>query len=648
MLTVEQAIERFKEVRKAYDTQRRVMEAYWTLAILYDQGKQWGYTTSEYGTLVTKRLRNIIDPQRDDVRVTFNKIHENVNRLCAAMRPHQLASRCKPATGGTRDITIAETCNRLLERWAQFSGALDVLREKELPRTVLGTAIIRRTLNQKASTKDGLRNYNIGWSLVYPWEIVRDPAATSARPDRDEDIIAHEKPRSVEWVKRTYGEDVETTSTVGQLYEFQSQIFNASGLGTQGQLEQSAAKGVMVSECYFQDADEPNDWPWMLTCYSDPKQDKEKFTPLFFGKSPFHGLPLHFFTYDQGICAPWGRGMPHLVMGAQDIINLSWTWLLRVMQAGAGKWAFEEGTIEQPSRMLNNRIDQPIIWKRNPTYPSVSTAPTRIAGPQIPPALTESLGMAPAWMQDALNLADVQRGVSSRRGESGSALQIKLDAAGMPIEDLRRSDELVLQDLLYATLVDVTSPGIMRMDTARAMAGRAVSDESLLELMRGNVSESVSAVQVLPATLRPKTPSESRETLVSLATAQIISPEQAQWEMEKHGTTVNSLLSANRHKQMTEIEMLRNGQEAPVSMPDHHGYHILAIDEFVGSTEWHLLSPEIQDAILQHYADHQQANMVKQAQAQGEQIQRASPSGEAVEAATQSQAGAMTPAISVS
>jgi len=630
-MNVQEAIERLKETRDAYRPMRRTMDTLWTLAIAYDASKQWAWSATESGRNVIKHLHTKVDPREENVRVVMNIIHDKCISTNAALSPQRIASHCEAASGMAGDQIAADSGNKLLTRWLHQTSGLSLLREKDPIRSVLGTAIVRRTMRglptgrnirvgKGKDEKDvAIRNFRYGWAHVYPWEVIRDPGATTTAWARDEEIFIHEKPRSVQWVERELGKkldgDDSVESTMGSLLDYQQQLHNAAGIGQDAGGAQSKTKAVLVYEAYFkmpdenrEQDDENRDWNYMLQAWCDPSKDREKLHPIYFGPNPFYGLPFHGFFYDTYVQAPWGIGIPHLGMAAQDMANLAWTWLLRIQQQGAGKWLVYEGSVKQPHVALNSQINKPILWTMSGTGINTPLEPKRTAPPQISASTNEIIAAAPNWADRALSLSPVQRGITSARGESGAAIEQKLAQAGAPLDRLRKNDQLTYQEMLYATLVDLTNPKRLRLDLAKQMLGPDVPQEHVMALLRRPMSKAVTSVKVHGTTMNPKTPGEIEENIVSLVTAQVLEPQTAQWQMIEAGVDVNNSMADARRKQMSEIQQIIAGQNVKPSIGEGHNYHIYVIQRFIDSTRWSAIPEEAQQGILSHWAAHQVAN----------------------------------------
>lgn len=587
--------------------------------MVYDQGPQWGYISPQSGSLSVNHLRTIIDPQRSDVRVAINQIHSTVKQFESRLSPQRIDAYLRPRTGSVEDATVAQVGGKLLERTLTDIDALSVMREMNPTRLVLGTGIVRRTMKQVGQviqTPDGapIRNLKVGWANCYPFEIIRDPASTTMRPERDEIDFAQEKPRTTHWIKRNFGIEVTTDSTLGLMLDYQRQIKAATGMSPYGAALDSKLKAVLVYEAYFQDEDDPGDWPWMLFGYSDPKAQGQEIIPLWYGKNPFFGLPYTFFAYDQPVNSPWGAGIPHFQREGQDVFNLALTWMMRVMREGAGRWRYLKGTVENPSKQFTNRIDVPLEWTWAKTYPQNTPAPERTAPPQLPPTANVMLANAPSWIQNAVNFSDVQRGApGSKRGEAAAAYEIRLKQADSPIENIRVNDEMALSRLLFGTWVDIASPDKLRLDQARDILGPDMPDEHIRMLLRRPPTEPISEVVVKPTTMRPMTPAETKQDFTGLASSRVIEPVDAQWEMLLQGNVnTNTLMYQSYWKQMSEIQSMKSGRPAQPTVLDEHDFHMKTIEIFVSTPEWHTLGPEIQDEIQKHYLGHIEA---KQAEA---------------------------------
>jgi len=603
-------------VQTSYTTQS-YDNAYWMMAIMYEHGQQWGYVNPVGGEMRVRYLRNLTDPQRNDVRVTMNKIGEFVRQVKAETNPHSFQGvRYDPSSGSINHRLIANLGSKLMNQHLKDIRALEVYRDMNLARAVLGSCFIRRTLILRSERifsqivggdirKRPLREFSVGWARCYPWEFLRDPAAIGLRPAEEENIICHYKPRTVQWVKERFpNANVETQTTMGRLMTYNRQIRAATGMVGNARAANSTEPAVMVYEAYIK---EGNAWPYTLFAFGDPFGAERVLKPMAFMPNPFFDLPIHMFHYDHPVQMPWGRGIPHILMNAQDLSNLSWTWMIRTMQAGAGKWLIEKGTVERPQRQLSNRIDKPIEWDRMGAgaTSAQAQAPQFIPGPQPSQSAMNAITMAPDWMSKALNLSPVQQGITSKRGESASAIEAKLQQAGVPLEDLRREDELELARLLQYTLYDMTNKKWIRPDIVSKLLGPDVPGDHVRLLAREGTKEAVGGVSIPTTMLRPKTKSDTREMFSDLVVKQIVQAIDAQWEMWKqNGVVINTGMARSAEKQSDEIARMLAGADVDVTAADQHVYHIRQLQEYIDSPEWHNVPKKARQRITDHFAQH--------------------------------------------
>jgi len=619
MLTQEEALERLRRLRKSAMANRAYYDAWWTLAKVYDHGAQWGYINRSVRGTVVRNLRAVTDPRRTDLRVTVNRIHADVTKLVAATMPERIKYDLLQRSVKYKSISI--TGKLALDRHLEEIRALDVLREKDWARYVMGTGIVRRTLAQKgkaARVRDDLsiRNFRPGLATIFPHEIIRDPAANTLRPHENEVIYVHEKPRTTNWVARNFGVHIKTDATLGRLLEFQRQLQSAGAHGVDRGALDSREKAVIVYEAYYQDPDHERDWPWVLYGVLNPSDKSGMIEPLKPGliPNPFFGLPFHHFHYDVEIQAPWARGVPHVLMQGQDIFNIGMTWMVRMMQEGSGKWRVQKGTMSstEATRMLNNRNSEPLWWTKNvPT----DSAPDRAPPPTINPAAADMINTMPDLMKSQVNLTDVQFGQSSKRGESAAALATKLAAANEPLEMIRRNDDLEIERLLYGMYVDLTNPTRARLDQFRKLVGPDIADSRIRELVRVPPTEAISSVKVHPSTTRPQTPADVRAGIVALHSAQVFGDEpssvRVRWEAMLRGQPVDTEMKRNYDKQLIEIAMLVAGEDVRVNMSDNHDYHIRTVDGYVGQPAALALEGEQLQYLEGHRAEHLQAQFAE-------------------------------------
>ena len=610
MLDTQSALKRLTDLRRDSQRQRAYYDAWWSLAKVYDHGPQWGYVNlnTTDSSADVKFLRQITDPRRSDLRVAMNRIHRHVVRLVASMAPESVTFNLFGRA--SRDYIDVYSAQKLLSRHIEDIDGLTVLRDKEDYRHVLGSVLVRRTLQMSGSPIEyagrTVRQFMPSWCVVEPHEILRDPASITTRFD-DENIFCHEKPWLAADIKRCFGVEVKTSKSLGDLTYFQKHLNAATGLVSDRGVTDSQQPAVLLYECYFQDSDSPANWPYVLYAYSDTATVGE-LNPLGeLRPNPFYGLPFHHFIYDRIIESPWGRGVPHIAMQGQDIFNISLTWLVRWMQEGCGRWMLPKGSIpsSEISNMLTNRLDKPLEYS-----PFQGLKPERTAPPPLNPAAMTILQQAPDWMQEVLGMTGVQFGEpAGRRGEAGAAIEMRLGEANAIIEKTRTDDKEVLAELLYGTLMDITNPNLALYGRAKKLLGDSISDANLNSLFRRPTADVICRVSVHPTTVRPQTQAEKKNEFVSLHNEQMMEASDAKFEMLLRGVEVDTSMKHNYDRQMIEIRRILNGEQVLPRMPEDHDVHIRTLALFLNSPEAMDLDEQQTDALNQHWSAHWQAKM---------------------------------------
>jgi hypothetical protein len=650
MHTQDTARELVEQTRSAAMSRRAYDDAYWTLGRVYDHGPQWGFINTRNGSAEVKFMPSITDPQREDIRVAVNKIHEVVVRIKAGLAPKSIDFQLKPRSAASRVMKFVG--EQAMEKHLSRIHALEILRAKNDGRCVLGSMIVRRTLTtqgQPMQIPEGgeIRSIRPGLALVYPWEIIRDPSANSTSFQRDEQIVIHEKPQTVEWFRANWGVEIDTTATMGQLYDYQRQLESATGRVGDRYLSDSKQRGAIAYEAYIQDSDVPGDWPLVFYGYMNVSADREHITPRFFGRNPFYGNPLHEFHYDTQLQSPWGRGIPHILMAAQDVNNIAVTWLVRMMQQGSGKWRYVEGSIDAKDirRVLGPRISESIPWRQINNY---TQAPERVPPPQVNPATIQLLERCPQWMQEAIGLNPVQMGEVSKRGESAKAVQMRIDQADAPMEQIRQDDDLALAELLFGMGCDLTNPSHLRLDEARDLLGDAVPDDMIRLLLREPFEKHIEKVIVNPGTHRPETPDEVGDQFVNLAINNVMPPDKALWQAMLRGKHYDADMQRAFEYQMLEIEAMKAGIPAEVQLPENHLYHQWTVEYALSdqsSMEW---TPEVKQAISNHWTEHEVTLLTRAmgaGQPQAGQPQPGQPSPPAMTGQPSAPSGAAAPTM---
>lgn len=675
MLTPRAAQEQLHKMCDEYAGTRRYYDAAWAMSILYDAGRQWGSIADTSGNLAVQCLPEALGEGRT-TRLTLNQTHRHVQKTVANTDPVNVAA--SPVGANNITTSYVRAASRVMDHAAERVEAVDRLCECNLARTILGSAGIRLVLKQRTRAPAGgggnfgLRTWQVDWANFMPWEIIRESSSKSLRPARDDDRIAHQKPRSLVWLQEAYGwtpKPDQVRGTMGELLDFQDKLMSAQGYGGMAAptLKESKAKAVLVHEAYFKDPEQSQkifvetglweEWPWMYVGWSDPNASRSDILAMpnvgtnGLVRNPFCTNPLFVFHFDRTIEAMWARSLPWLLMQGQDISNIAVSWMVEAMQQCFPKWRLEKGTVENPAKALNNNPRRWIEYKRVGNSREV-TPPDRIPGVNIPPAAREMAEFAPEWMAKAAGIAPVQEGRGYKRDGSGVAYEALIREAESIPENRISHDEREIARLLYATTVD--SIRWSTIDQLRAMLGPEVPYEHVLMLKRDDPRMRLSKVTVHPAMLRPKTKAQTEEHFVNLVERQVLLPGEAVLEiLLQSGTALNTAMRQAFEVQAYEIDQMLQGQFAEPTVWDEHPHHLTACKNLINSLRWIDVPPEAQELILLHATLHADAIQDTTPEAlglrtEGQGSGQPSPSAQATAAGSrQTAAGSVGPALNL-
>ena len=652
-MTPDEARKRCEDTLRAYRQTRSYYDVAWTLNILYSAGKQWGYVAEKSGNLAVKNLPTRMEPYSSRrIRVTLDETSHLLEKLYSQTNPQRISA----SPIGHHDMTgvYVRAAGRVLDEMLHRMEAREVYSDMNFARTTLGTAGIRLSLKQVGPARTvrkaqgrrpplTLRKWGVDWSMVYPWQCIRDPAANTLRPDKHEDVFGYEQPMTLDKMAETYGwtpNPDAVTSTKADLLNYHDELMSARGYGSPaGRLIQdSKAKAVLVYEFYLVDPKASqssaaqglyNRWPRCFIGYCDPRRARGALQPVptvgdkGLWDNPFCTLPFFFFHYRLALDAMWAVGMPWTVMQGQDIHNAAMSWLVEAMNAGLPKWVVESGTIpaSQLRSTLNNNPRTPIVWRRTG---NVGNAPQREAGMQIPSMAHDFIDLMPSWMQRSQNIAGVQMGQGYKRDGSGKAYETLIREAETVPENRVRADELTLGRLLRATTIDTIRLSTLKQ--LRDLVGPNVPDDQVRQLKRNDPRKHVARVKVHPTSLRPKTRDQTEEHFLNLVDRQMLMPSEAVLEiLLQTGTALNSAMRGALENQADEINRMIRGEDVEPMVTDHHEYHAPACKRFLDHPRAQDLPEEVIQRILTHWSLHMKAISEMGAMALGQSPEQEQP-----------------------
>jgi len=630
-MTPEEAKRICNDTRASYASTRRYKDAFWCLQMAYNEGNQWGYTTENSGNVTVNHLKGLFGGTSRRVRITINKIQELTRKQASMTSPKQIMADIKGPCGTVDSYTRAsgKVLHALLER----IGARSYIRSANKDRYIIGSAGIKQVLRrvgtpQTAVAAQGRRKasmlsqYEIDWAPVMPWEIIRTPGSKSIEMQRDEDVLGHEKPRTLKWMQMYYGWAPETDTQYGQVAHFLDEIHRMeNGPGGAPLLTESKEKAVLPCEYFLTDPEETARiytetgltvrWPWMYCGYLDPgKTSGIEPIPTIGNngliKNPFCGAGLKFLHYHVATEAMWGTGMPWMLMQWQDFSNIGFTWLAEALQQSVSKWRYEKGTLErgQEKNILNNDAWQAIPFDRKAAW---QTPPERVPGAPVPQMAADIVAMAPQGMSEQSGIAPVQMGQGYKRDGSGAAYEALIGEAETVPEDRITGDEITIGELLRDTLIDTIR--ISTLDQLEKLTGGTVGMTYLKELKRDDPALRIAVAEVHPTTMRPKTRTQTEGRYVGLI-KDLILPQDAGIKEAIRAGVIG--LDSDRERayqlQAAEIEMMRQGRPVEVLRDDEHVWHIECLRSELNSPNRIDYERQYIDALQQHMLAHQMAH----------------------------------------
>lgn len=623
------ALKKAQDTLEASETVRMNYEALCGLWMAYAYGSQWaGLGAGGTGGQNLNQLRTITSANSTDVRFAMNQIGARIVKLDSRLKVKTLTSRAEPATSSVEDYISARVADARLKHHLTNAKGKRMLRRASLWRLVLGSVVVRRCMAQVGKSvqvfdRDGkvsvnprtgndrqLRKFRHSWAVCAPYEFIRDPSAMTMDFD-DEDIIGHEKPRTVEWLQRKYGTVVKTEVTMGSLLEFHRFLHAATGNAMNGGFSMSKAKGLMFSEWFFKDPEGNDEWDtWMLAYRTTggPDAEDRKLRVIRFGPNPYAGLPLHHMWYNPKLISPWGQSIPEILMQAQDALNVAYTMSIRAMIMHAmPKWRAEANSlVDKYEHAFSNRTDVPIIYRAG-----IQHRPDRLPPAPISPEVHNIVNQTSDWFDKLMNMSPVQQGQAVARGEAAAAYQIRRDSADTPITGVIDEDEDTINELLTGTLYDISLTDSLK--TLQKDLGGQFTASQIALFKSTDTRKLISGVKVAPNSLAPKTPEEMRTEALDAVNSQMVDAVTARRSLLVRGHIgMDAKEEAAYHKQMAEVKMLLDGEAVEVYLGQDHSMHMYVMSLEQESPQYPSYSPEQRAALQEHWFEHKQMETIIQ------------------------------------
>ena len=622
----ESAVKKYNEVLETSQYQRAALE---TMCGLWDlmgwAADQWmGVGRGGGGGIAIKQLRANYDIATNDVRISMNKMREVIKQIDSRTAPRELEWTVIPNTESPRHRSVAQVGHKVLDLFlTRGSMALKKLRDNNLARLTRGMNVIRRCMMPR---EDGLElqdpmgkplmgedgkpvvlqgGYDHWWDLVSLPEIVRDPSATTWRFDDDE-FIGHEKPCPVSKIEAMipgFKAPEGLKTTMGELLQFQGDVWRATmgRAGTGMSVSESKQPGVMYCEAWYRG----KGWKWAyhLVGWRDSGATEPAgrgMNVISFGANGYHGLPLHPFVFDAPPGSSRAMGLSEQLTPAQMMENMSKTGLLRLMLDAGGRYIIDRsGLVDKKWEDILRSRWKPFIVNGPQAMKSID----RVSAAQLDPAMFYAMTHSTEEFNSAAGMADVLRGVSSKRGESAMALKVKVGQAEGTMLKRVDDDEFEVEALLTGTLADLG--GTASLEELQTTLGHEFGPTEIAAFLATDWDSSAPGVKIAHDSLRPSPPEESLVKYANAVNAQMMDGQKARWaHMIRSGEGLDPIEQEEWKYQESEIRQMRAGGTPVVRFWHDHELHITVCRREMAQPRFDNYPPEIQEAIEEHASQH--------------------------------------------
>ena len=641
----DRCLERAKEVLGASHAWRAAHEALCGVHMANTYGSGWAKRgTGQRGGAAVRRLKPRANMDTADIRVSLNKVREKVQEIESRIKPRLINLRVEPATNTRDDQIVAKVSRRRMDLYLADKIPLRHLRRAVEWMVVLGSVIVRRTIARKGPETrlyrlgdEGkpevrrdenhrmmtIRDFTVRWQVSPPHEFCRDPALAHDVNFEGEDCIGHEKACTVDELYRTWGVKVKTEMTMGRLMGYNSLLhkWTHGAGGQQLSTEKNLRPAVMLSDWWFRD-DRGPEWSKYMVAYRDTASETDPtLRPIHIGPNPYYSLPLHHLTYTVIPGCAWAMGIPARLHHHQIAYDVAFTMWMRAIMTLSGNQIIvnTDALVDKLEDVLDRRLDH--VYRIRGNF-DASKAISRMQTPQIDQNVMAVMQMAPQWFDDATLTSPVMRGQTSKRGEAGAAVTAKVEQAETPLATITDEAELVTDDLLMGTAVDVGRSE--RIGELKEMFGEELDPRELAIYRSAFKSKRkpIGGVFVTRDSIRPRHPRESRQELQEAIQAGMIDAQVARWA---HGIRTGDWMDPSEgdayRKQTQEIQAMLAGRAPSFATGQNHPLHMKVIDNFTEDPVWDLLTEEQRDRIQDHREEHYDVTQIRTMDMQGAEQQ---------------------------
>ena len=632
----EQVREFVRDQQLAYGTAREQIAVRTGVDGAYYEGLQYrNYDTSIIARNTTGRiLSRAIDPESQKLRVVQNRTTRFIIKVAAATMPSKFEVSARP-TGRAIGPSSAHTAQVLedavqcgMEQWG-FLHAAQTAQSRRCIAGTYGVGLHLRTMRRKLKVADAEQAYEdcrLEAFHFHPLRLVLDPAVDH-RDLRRHPFVIYQDAWPLDKILRAFPDlkaklAEHDLKTIGQLLDHECAIAeNTNGRLFADYQRYSRTKGAIVSQVHTKD--EAGRWSRMHVLIDVPTHHEALVVNMDEPISPFggDGLPLVLLHAHPRSSGMFGISDVAMVKDAQDVRNLTSTWLHRIAQRCAApqklvdkRWLGRNVSDEDVRHRISNTPGA-IITGNPVAGDKAAQPPVWVQPPQPPQYLAEMGAEADSDMYD--NSFRTEGSFGKDMGTSHVPYQTRVLAnqnADQVLDQRVEQDIGAYQDLLEVGLgTEVLHVHQGRPTTLAYLRKAGFGEDDIAELLNVDPYDLPVRLEIDRASVRHRSVETKRSELMQLADKQQIMPDKLARALADLDVP---LTDEDRHmRQQTEklIARLLSGQPwTPLPFGPERNAWLLAKLEDALIDRVALDNPEVQAMVAQAIQAQQMVGMQAQ------------------------------------
>lgn len=515
----------------------------------YYEGMQWlsqgGYSNNGTPPQLTRLFSNY-NPDTNKLRVTVNRTTRFCIKAAAATSPEKIYADVIPAEqgGSIAELGRAQTLESLLNLSVDQSNYLDVRRDANMSRSIVGTAGVG--LHIKSGTRrvviDGQEQEMPTKELIAfefdPARLILDPNRTS-RSLANHDYVVYRDVWTKEKLKREFNVDLpdKDLTPIGQLATVETTLATfTNGRMYARYLQYAKTPGAIVYQVHCKG--ETGNFDYMYVVVETAAAGR-KWVNLDNPHTPFggNGLPLELLHGHRRPDSPWSIGDVAMMRDDQDKLSLTASLVYRMLQKNAGyQVVIDKRTIpkgvsdDEMAGKFSNSVAGLISIdmgrrEENRTAPSIMQYPT--APPQVNEMMRESsMEMREQTFRSEGNFGTVKTHVpdASYQASLNQADQV----AGLRVSEDVRADARLLSVMLGTQIRHVQEGSA---GTLAALTRNGFDQDDFVAIVNSDPVDPAVSVTIRESSVRYRSPTERKQDMVEAIQLQAISPSEYRFAM---------------------------------------------------------------------------------------------------------------------